>query len=464
MDKPRFDMLVETNFPPTDQEIMQSYSDKLWYEDKKGVSRLDENVFAEAFSEINHLLYNNGLFYTRDGKATEEVLAKSIWESIKELGIKSDVEKVTKKLLGAVKLASTVPELTVDTNIIPFSNGDFYIKEWTFHESEFIGSPYRLKTELPWLLQDTPNFNKWLSDLFYEDDIKVVQEYLGYSLVPTTRAQKALFLVGDAGAGKSVIGEILKNILGDALLSTRSSQEFMQDKFKLPELEHKLVLYDDDLSSEALKDTGLYKKLITNNQDITADRKYGQPFKFKPYAKIISCCNNMLSSIYDNTDGFYRRLLPILIKPKSKDFKQDLNFYGKIEKETKGIVHWCLLGLKRLIENNWVLSESARSKEYLAGKRSMGNHFPEFMDSVFEFMPDARITTKEIIKIYNVWCKYNAYEPTRTRTLQTWLSDNEDKYNIRRSQNIPKENKRVRGYIGMRIKKEWECNGNIILT
>lgn len=448
----------------SDDEIMQGYAQDMWYKDKKGIMQIDENVFAEAFTEVNHLRYNNGLFYTRNGKATEELLSRDVWESLRDFGIKRDVERTTKKMIGAVKLASTVPALTVNTNVIPFANGDMYVKEWCFHYDEYGSFPYRLSVPLSLELVDTPNFEKWLGDLFYPEDIPTVQEYLGYCLVPTTRAQKALFLVGEGGAGKSVMGVILESILGDALLSTPNSQEFMQDKFKLPELEHRLALYDDDLSSEALKDTGLYKKLITNTIDLTADRKYGQPFKFKPYVKLVSCCNEMLSSIYDNTNGFYRRLLPILVKPVAADFKPDLQFYDKIRAEREGIVQWALVGLQRLAAQNWILSESVRSQDYLRGKQVLGNHFPDFMDAVFEF-GDGKTPTTEILKVYKAWCKQNAFTPKSDTTLQKWLSDNETKYSIKRSTNIPVSGgKRVRGYTGLSVKKEWDYRGMIQLV
>jgi len=458
------DIEVKENTGLTDEEIMQSYAPDLWYETKRGNMELDENVFAEAFTEVNHLRYNNGLFYTKTGKATEELLSKDVWESLRDMGVKKDVERTTKKLVGAVKLAATVDRLTVDPNIIPFANGDFYVREWCFHYEEYGSYPYRLSVPLAFELQDTPNFQKWLHDLFMDEDIGVVQEYLGYCLIPTTRAQKALFLVGEGGAGKSVMGVILESILGDALLSTPNSQEFMQDKFKLPELEHRLVLYDDDLSSEALKDTGLYKKLITNTISLSADRKYGQPFKFQPYVKIVSCCNEMLGSIYDNTSGFYRRLLPILVKPVAEDFKPDLRFYDKIRAERRGIVQWALIGLRRLMEQNWVLSESKRSREYLQGKQELGNHFPQFMESVFEF-GDGRTPTTEIIKTYKAWCAQNAFTPKGDTTLQKWLGDNAQRYGIKANHNVPAGNgKRVRGYSGLAIKKEWNYTGMIQLV
>lgn len=436
----------------SEEEILQTYTPGMFYDDKKGNRQLDENTFAEAFRDINHLRYNNGLFYTRSGKITEELLARDVWASIKGFGIKQDVERITNKLMGAIKLASTVDNLDVNTNIIPFANGDFDIRNWEFHAERYDPTPYRLPISLRLKLQEIPNFRKWLHDLFTDDDIKTIQEYLGYCLLPTTKAQKALFLVGEGGAGKSVMGVILESILGNAMLSTPNSQEFLQDKFKLPELEHKLVLYDDDLDNEALRGTGLYKKLITNNLSITADRKYGQPFKFTPSVKIVSCCNEMLNSIYDNTDGFYRRLLPILIKPKAETFIPDLHFYDKIRGEAEGILQWSLMGLYRLIENDWVLSESDRTKEYLGSKKSIGNHFPDFMESCFVRDVEGDVSVVELMSAYQVWCRQNGVEARKSRAVQTWISDNAEKYGMEKSNKVRRDGNGVRGYKGVKLR------------
>ena len=445
---------VQVHHFETAEEIMQEYSDTMWLDRDKLL--LNENEFAEAFKAVNRLYYQNGLFYTNEGKKTEELLSSEVWESIKDLGIARDVERTTKKLMGAVKLASTVAELKVNQEMIPFKNGDLHLGEdWEFHESECSPTPYRFSMKLRNSLGDAPNFHKWLHDLFYEDDIITVQEYLGYCMVPTTKAQKALFLVGEGGAGKSVMGVILESILGDAMIAVSNTQEFLQDKFKLPELEHKLVLYDDDLDNEALNGTGLYKKLITNNLAITADRKYGQPFKLTPYAKLVACCNEMLTAKYDTTDGFFRRLLPIHIKPKAPDFQPDRDFYEKIKREASTITQWALVGLRRLKSRDWVLHESERSKGYLEGKKSIGNHFPEFMETVFTFSPGLQTTSADIMFAYELWCKKNALDPRSKRGVQTWLADHAEQYAIEKSTNIPKGNKRLNGYKGIGVKDEW---------
>lgn len=449
--------------PPTDQEIMESYYPSMWIDKDKKV--INENTFAKAFRDVNNLQYNNGLFYTRTGKVTEELISRDIWQSVDDIGIGKDVERLVKRLAGATKLASTVETLKMDDNCIPFANGDFLVDEWEFHGDEYSPVPYRLTAQLQLELQGIPNFEKWLNDLFYPEDIKTLQEYLGYCLVPTTKAQKALFLLGEGGAGKSGIGVVLQAILGDAELNIANTQEFLQDKFKLPELEHKLVLYDDDLDSSALTETGLYKKLITNTLAITADRKYGQPFKFTPQIKLIACCNKMLSSVYDTTSGFYRRLLPIVVKPIAQDFVPDLQFYDKLKAERDGIVQWALIGLRRLIQNKWVLSESNRTKDYMRQKQSIDNPLPDFMENAFEYDKSySGVPTAEIMRVYEIWCRRNNCTAQRPRTVQQWLADNAERYGIIPSQNINWNDKRVRGYQGLKVAAEWQTSGTISLS
>lgn len=432
---------------PTDEEILSSYIDDILFEDAKGNKKINENAFARCFSETNNLQYHNGLFYSRSGKDTEEMLLKYIWESLEDINYNTDVERTTKKLMGAVKLASTVEKFHHDDFMIPFSNGDLDIRSWTFYLNRYSPTAYRLKVPLEVELKETPNFTKWLHDLFMPEDIETIRQYLGYCLVPTTKAQKALFLVGEGGAGKSVLGVILEELLGNAVLSTPNTQEFMTDKFKLAELEHKLVLYDDDLDSAALQGTGLYKKLITNTISLMAERKYAQPFKFTPYAKLVSCCNEMLTSEYDNTDGFFRRLLPIKTKPKQADFKPDLFFYDKIRKEAPGIVQWALLGLMHLQERDFNFVISERTNQYLSVKKNDGNPYPLFFSETYKIEPGVgSISTKQMYLDYQNWSRANDFPIRGKRDFYNFVIDNAEAMGIKSDNNLIVNGTHVRGY------------------
>ena len=440
----------------SESDLNRMYIDQntLWI-GKEPNKKLNEKMVAEAFNAVNLLKYHNGSFYSKNGIIDDDCLRHELWLSITDVGILTDTERLVDKLFGACKLSATVPSISINSNIIPFANGNLYIDEWSFHVDEITTVPYRLNVELSGSVPDTPYFNKWLDDLFEKDDQRTLQEYLGYCLVPTTKCQKALFLVGEGGAGKSGMGVILESLLGNADINVPNTKEFIDNKFMLPELEHKLVLYDDDLDNTALEGTGLYKKLITNNISITADKKHAKPYKFIPKIKLIACCNKMLTSTYDKTEGFYRRLLPLIIKPISKDFKPDRNFYNHFKEEAEGIAIWALYGLKRLINNDWMLYESQRTKTYMTSKQNDENPLPLFMDAAFIFDKNAPgLHTKKIVEIYREWCAKNAVTPVKDQTLQKWLSDNAEKYGILRDEHLIIDDKRARGYRGLRVAEE----------
>ena len=451
---------------PTDKEILSAYAGKVWVDEKKKI--LNENTFARMFCDVNKCVFYNGIFYTKEGRETEDSMERAIWRSLENMGIATNVAAKTKRLRDAIRLAAIPTHehpFKIDPNIIPFLNGIYYIKTDEFYDGATITYPYRLPVSLLPNFGDMPYFKKWLHDLFEDDDIITIQEFLGYCLVPNTKAQKSLFLVGEGGAGKSVLGVVLEAMLGDAMLSTSNTQDFLNDKFKLPELENKLVLYDDDLDSKALEGTGFYKKLITNNVKLTVDRKYGQPFSFTPQVKLVCCCNEMLTSTYDQTDGFYRRLLPIRIKPKAPDFKPDLMFYDKVRAEIKTITQWALLGLLRLRSHNWELHESQRTKNYLAARKDLSNYYPLFMENVFDLnYPEGKVFTSEIEDLHNAWCRENAYPATSFTRLKKWLLDNAEKYGIEYNRNVRRGTKVATGYTGFKIKDFWQLpDGHIRL-
>ena len=48
-----------------------------------------------------------------------------------------------------------------------------------------------------------------------EETILTLQEFIGYSVIPTTRAQAMIMIIGNGGEGKSRIGVVLSRILAE---------------------------------------------------------------------------------------------------------------------------------------------------------------------------------------------------------------------------------------------------------
>ena len=448
-------MQIEINKLPKKNrdEIIHYYARDLFVDQKKDL--LNEHIFAAIMIDLLDLVASGSSLYSKGFAISDDALKHEIVRMLEYLNIQCGLSTKTNKLLDTIKTTAYKQEIQVIDNMIPFANGDLYIQsdKLIFVENEYKLTKYRLQINFnPNPKCGGENLKKWLNNLFYEEDREVIQQYLGYCLLPTTKAQKALFLVGDAGMGKSIIGVILNAIWGDSVMNIVDVQSLEKDRYMTAELENKLVVYDDDVPNDALKSTGIYKKLITCNIPLTANRKYGRMFKFTPFARIIGCCNEMIVSLYDNTEGFYRRLLPIETRRKPKNFIPDPEFENKICSEIDYIILWAIKGIAELQKNGYKFKESERSKKFLEMERRQGNPFDEFFADTFTVTGEEEdyVRTVEIIEAYKRWCRENGEQEKAERSLTTWISRNAERFGIERMQK--KVNKiNTKGYSGMKI-------------
>lgn len=441
-----------------ESEKIQPDTSNIFIGDKRSVKDLNHKAFVDVFASVNDCVFYNGAFYNPDGEISTQMVRRDIANSLGSMGMTSRLDVPTTALFTMLKDMYSVDELPVNEKVIPLANGDLHIDKdhWVFRLGEKKHSPYRLSVNYNPVDKPTPLFDKWLHDAFVPEDILTIQEIMGYCLVPSTAAAEAFIIVGDGEAGKSGFGTILLGLLGNASTSMET-QDLVTERFQIATVENKLVAYDDDLGSAALTDTNLFKKLITADTPIRAERKYADPHQFMSYCRIVASANFMLSSLYDDSDGFFRRLHPIHIKPKQPDRKVIRNFYETILAEEKEqILKWALDGLRRVIANGWKISWSQRSIDYMNKTKSSACHFEEFFNETCEVLTDGSdTTTAELVGVYRRWCKENGIKELSERRLSGWFSDNADRLHIHRCENIKRNGKRLRGYQYLNIKSEW---------
>lgn len=429
--------------------------DQCIYESKGG-KQINYPKIIQAIGQSNDLISVEHTLYSPDGVVSDMKMRKDISDTLVMAGWTKVLDAPTTHILNSIKDTFHCDKLPVDKNVIPFANGDLHIGEstWIFREGEKKQGAYRLSVNFSQEDIPMPWFAKWAGDVFVQEDIATIQELLGYCLIPVTTSQEAFILVGEAGVGKSVLTKLLASIFGNAYQEL-SIKELAQNRFYTSLVENKLVIYDDDLHTEALAETGIFKKLITANQEITAERKYEQPHKFLPYCTIIANSNDMLKTLYDDSDGFYRRLHPIHVKNKKANRQNIANMAELVVSEKETITRWALKGLRRVIANNYKISWSERSKEYMSEEKEKGLSFPDFIDTVFEFGGNNAVTTEQISKVYKTWCRQNAIQELSVRRLQNWLGANAEKYNIKK---VNVGERRLKGYSGLTIRPEWDLS------
>src|SRR5690606_1223960 len=90
----------------------------------------------------------------------------------------------------------------------------------------------------------------------------------------------------------TVVNIAINGILPSHAVSNNELGDFASDKFATANLYGKTLNQCGDLDDAAIKSIGMIKQ-ITGNDVIPAQRKHGQPFTFKPKAKMLFNANAM---------------------------------------------------------------------------------------------------------------------------------------------------------------------------
>ena len=302
---------------------------------------------------------------------------------------------------------------------------------------------------------DAPKPEKWLAfleQLLYPEDIPTLQEYMGYCLIPSTKAQQMLFLIGNGGEGKSRIGLVMHALLGNNM-NTGSVAKIETSNFARADQQFKYLLVDDDMKLEALPQTNHIKTIVTAELPMDLEKKGEQSYQGELYVRFMVFGNGSLRALYDHSDGFYRRQLILSVKPRDKSRKDDPYIAEKMCAEAEGIFLWALEGLHRLTQNDFHITQSERTRANVEAAMREGNNILGFMESegYFLFKADDWITSKDFYTLYTIWCDDNSEKPLSPRTFSNFLCANEQKYNLEHNNNgFNAQGRRVWGFLGVR--------------
>lgn len=328
--------------------------ESLFVEDANGKVKLDDGAFAEAFVKSNHLIYYNGAVHDQIGQiVSSDEGQHAIYQLLRGLNITNRLAGRTKDLWEDIKYEAYTNHINVADNQIAVQNGTITVNlktgECSFQEVLNF-SLHRLNCNFnPKSKVKRPTrFLEWVDSLIHECDRDGFQEYCGYLLLPNTKLQKALVLLGRGQEGKSRIGLILHYLFGSSCVSS-SVEYFENNQFALPRAQDALILFQDDLRKEKLKSTENFKMMVSAEVPMQAEPKGEAAYSFQPYARWVICSNSPLTALSDSGHGFFRRLYVIRVKNRPSDRKDDPFYFEPMKDEMDGIFLWFLQGLQRLI-------------------------------------------------------------------------------------------------------------------
>ena len=300
-----------------------------------------------------------------------------------------------------------------------------------------------------------PSPETWLGflhGLLYEDDIPTLQEYIGYCLIPSNKGQRMMVIKGSGGEGKSQIGTVLSHLFG-CNAKDGSVGKVSENRFARADLEHIHLLIDDDMRMEALRQTNYVKSLVTAQGRMDLEKKGRQSYQGWMFARLLAFSNGDLQSLYDRSNGFYRRQLILTTRERQPDRVDDPDIAEKMCRELEGIFLWAFEGLQRLVANHFRFTESARSRSNRETVKQDANNVLLFMEAgdYIQLTPEGKVGSQELYEIYTVWCRENGFSPLKNRSFSEFLIANQKKYSIEHSNNLTNlVGRRVWGFTGIK--------------
>ena len=270
--------------------------------DSKGKVR--ETAYCQYLLEKHPMMCLKQKLFDQNGEVDEDALLYEVHSDLRDF-VLDNLAKKEKQVLDALRIETYTPEWKPQLDRIHLQNGTYFLDE-----RGFVPEKELCLNRLPVEYQpDAPAPTKWLEfldGLLIPEDILTLQEYLGYLLIPSTKAQKMLVMTGKGGEGKSRIGLLLKKLFGEASHS-ESILRIETNRFASANLEYKLVTVDDDLNMVALPETRNIKSIVTAEDRLCIERKNKQAVQGLLYVRFICFGNGNLVAAHDDSDGFNRK-------------------------------------------------------------------------------------------------------------------------------------------------------------
>lgn len=354
-------------------------------------------------------LYRDGYYRMDDSGALLKHLIKQCMKQ--EVITISRIDRVYKLILTEYELQTDYEQVNqYPKHWVNFQNGmvDILTDEIHHHDPKYKSVNQIPHNYVPNLNIETSVFYKFIQSRIPDiENQQMLFEFMGYCITPDIIFQKFMLFWGLGDAGKTVIINFIRNMIGIDNISSISLQE-LGSRFTTSYLLHKQLNACGDIPSTALKDTSIIKQL-TGEDTIKAEYKGGACFFFRNRAKFLFSCNELPLILDEKSNGFYRRLLIIHFETNG-EYIPDL--YEKLadEKEIETVISYVVRGAKTAIKRGKIF-ESGASLGAVSRLRRDSDTVSAFLEDWTEQRQGGRIRRPDLYGYYEEFCKEEQRTP-----------------------------------------------------
>lgn len=254
--------------------------------------------------------------------------------------------------------------------------------------------------------------DEWLAavDLIFQSDaelIDYVQQTAGLCAIGNVYREEMAISYGAGSNGKSTFWNSVSGALGtysgNISADTLTVGCKRNVKPELAEAKGKRLLIAAELEEGMRLNTSTVKQLCSTDE-IFAEKKYKDPFSFKPSHTLVLYTNH-LPKVGAMDDGIWRRLIVIPFNAKITG-RSDIKNYSEHLLKTSGpyIVKWIIEGAKKAIDNGFRLKKPKVVQDAINKYKSDNDWLSHFFNECCELDPDLEEKSGKVYQAYRAYC------------------------------------------------------------
>lgn len=330
-----------------------------------------------------------------------------------------DMKYVTSALQAAKPmLAIEVSDLDRDEFLLNVPGKTFDLRDGSSKAPD--SSDYITKQALA--VPGDDGMDQWLSalNLFFCKDqslIEYVQQIVGMAAIGKVYMEALIIAYGEGSNGKStfwnsisrVLGTYSGNISADAL--TVGCKRNV--KPEMAELKGKRLVVAAELEEGQRLNTSTVKQ-ICSTDDIYAEKKYKDPFRFTPSHTIVLYTNH-LPRVGANDNGIWRRLIVIPFNARIEGSGDVKNYADELVSQCgPAIMKWIIEGAKKVIEAKYRLKFPKCVEDAISRYRESNNWFGLFVEECCETGDEYEQKSGDFYQEYRAFCLRTGEYPRST--------------------------------------------------
>ena len=393
---------------------------------------------AALTREDNIAIYANGV-YQVDGTAILSKLVE-MFGNYYTPSIKATVSDVLTGRLAAkgatLPERATAPLLNCTNMMVDLRNGVARPHSPELMSSVQVTVAYDPNAE-------APNYVAWLRQALRQEHhtdadvdrlIADIEETAGTMLDPTRTPSKALFLFGPSRSGKSTFLRLLKAIAGAVNTSAVTLHDLDRDAFAAANLYGRMLNVAADLSNKHVEDLSLFK-MLTGEDVIKANRKYGKQFEFTNQA-LIAFSANELPTVSEASRAYAERMKPFNF-PNSFAGREDKTLEDRLLAELPGIFYRWVRAYGRFLNRGGYARTDALTQSAFEAKSDRVVQFFQDMCTLTpakhgQALDESSATgRREVATAFNAWSERNGGSKMGERAFFQRLANVADVFEVR---------------------------------